>query len=218
MRRRIAAVAALSWILAGYGSIASAAPSFASAAPSFQEARGWVDSQCVATASPGQISCDVHVIIANKGGKGSGYASVAVPLTQASGGTARPASCLVAIPVIASGDYAEATCSVVMDKGMTVAASPQLQSLTAGAESDPANDPSPLLTILIVVVVISTLAVLWMAFQLSAVARRLSKGGPLPTSEPPVHSNSNVEAFQPGSSATRRAERETEFPIPPLPR
>jgi hypothetical protein len=163
LRRAVVALS-LSVLLAGCGSITGS--------PSISEVAGWVDSLCTSAPASQDIACSVHLILHNSGGKGSGYASVGVPVNTAGGATTKPVQCTVVVPVMAQGDYAETSCVVELAKGTIVPSPPQVVSLIVGAQSDPAGDATTLLTILAGLLVVNLLAVLWVALEVRGLGRR----------------------------------------------
>lgn len=205
---RLVAALSLSVLLAGCGAVAGS--------PSIEEVSGWVDSLCTGAPTAQDISCNVHLILHNKGGKGSGYASVGVPVKTAGGATAKPVQCTMAIPAMAQGDYAETSCEVVIAKGMIVPAPPQVVTLMVGAQSDPAGDPSTLLTILAGLLVVNLLAVLWVALEARGLKRRSpDAGGPRPGAPVGLPPSPAADPSQ-GQRATA-ARQASEFDIPPMP-
>jgi hypothetical protein len=145
--------------------------------PSIAEVQGWVDSACTAVPTAQDISCGVHLILLNTGGTGSGYMLVGVPVNGAGGATAKPVQCTAAIPVMAEGEYAETSCSVVLSKGTVVAAPPLVVSLKVGSESAPANDPTTVNAILIALAALILAALIWVGLEVRALRGQSAQRG-----------------------------------------
>ena len=175
MRRFPVAVALplLLLLAAGCGVVASD--------PSIQEVQGWVDTACTSAPATSDISCGVHLILLNKGGAGSGFMSVVVPVNGAGGSTAKPVQCIAPIPAMAGGDYTETSCSVVLAKGTVVAAPPQIVSLTVGAENSAASDPSTLIAVLIALAALNLVALLWVGFVIRGLRGRPTSAATAPS-------------------------------------